>query len=239
MERGNKIVDFNLHRASAPTLRDARASRIVNIVGSKLLLPTAILAVVFAAAGHAEDTNATSVSPKELQAKLAYCETCHGPAGQGFVGYYPIPRLAGQQVVYLDNQLKGFMEGKRVNPIMFNVAHVLSQAMQAALATSLQALNPKPVGGGPKTLIASGKDIYEKGIPDANVLPCASCHGPEAKGAGQFPRLAGQLYSYTTKQLTNWSKERGENTSNIMAPIARSLAKPQIEAVAAYLSYLE
>ena len=48
---------------------------------------------------------------------------------------------------------------------------------------------------------------------------CASCHGKEAKGDGPFPRLAGQLSAYVSRQLTNWSKERSETTSDIMAPI--------------------
>jgi cytochrome c553 len=44
--------------------------------------------------------------------------------------------------------------------------------------------------------------------------------------------------------LTNWDKERGQDQANpdnsaIMQPIAHSLSKPQIEAVAAYLSSLE
>ena len=91
---------------------------------------------------------------------------------------------------------------------MFNVAHVLSPAMIAALAANFHDLNPKPLGGAPKELVATGKKIFEEGIPDAKVPPCASCHGPEAKGNGQFPRLAGQLYPYIVRQLTIWSKER-------------------------------
>jgi cytochrome c553 len=51
--------------------------------------------------------------------------------------------------------------------------------------------------------------------------------------------LAGQLYAYVSLQLTNWSKERAENTSDIMAPIARGLTETQIKAVAAYVSDLE
>ena len=122
---------------------------------------------------------------------------------------------------------------------MINVAHTLSPAMLTALATNFHNLNPKPVGGAPKELVAAGKKIFEEGIPDANVPPCASCHGPEAKGNEQFPRLAGQLYPYVVSQLTNWSKERAEELSNIMEPIAHTLTKPQIDAVAAYVNYLE
>ncbi len=186
-----------------------------------------------------EDADAGALSQKEVQAKLAYCEVCHGVAAQGFNGYYPIPRLAGQQVAYIENELQGFVEHKRTNNIMFNVGHVLSPAMIKALATDFHNLNPKPLGGGPKDLVPDGEKIFQQGLPDAGVPPCASCHGPEAKGNDQFPRLAGQLYPYLVGQLTNWASERGETNSNVMAPIAHSLTAPQVKAVAAYLSSLE
>jgi len=200
---------------------------------------TAIFAIVFVAPVRAQDTNAGAVPQKEVQAKLAYCEVCHGVAAQGFNGYYPIPRLAGQQIAYIENELQGFVEHKRTNNIMFNVGHVLSPAMIKALATDFHDLNPKPLGGAPKDLAPAGEKIFQQGLPDAGVPPCASCHGPEAKGNDQFPRLAGQLYPYLVGQLTNWASERGENNANVMAPIAHGLTAPQIKAVAAYLSYLE
>jgi cytochrome c553 len=204
-----------------------------------VLSAAALAAVIFAGATRANDTGAAAVSNQEVQAKLQYCEVCHGVSAQGFLGYYPIPRLAGQQITYIETQLQGFVEHKRANNIMFNVGHVLSPAMITALATKFHDLNPKPLGNAPKELVAAGKQIYEEGVPGANVIACASCHGKEAKGDGQFPRLAGQLYAYVTLQLTNWSQERGETTSDIMAPIARGLTEPQIKAVAAYVSNLE
>jgi cytochrome c553 len=210
----------------------------------QLAMPSvaALVAVMLAGATGApgaNDANTSAVSNQEVRAKLQYCEVCHGVSAQGFLGYYPIPRLAGQQIPYIQTQLQGFVEHKRTNNIMFNVGHVLSPAMIAALATSFHDLNPKPLGNGPKELVAAGKQIYEEGVPGANVLACATCHGQDAKGDGQFPRLAGQLYAYVTLQLTNWSKERGETTSDTMAPIARSLSESQIKAVAAYVSNLE
>jgi cytochrome c553 len=210
----------------------------------QLAMPSvaALVAVMLAGATGApgaNDANTSAVSNQEVRAKLQYCEVCHGVSAQGFLGYYPIPRLAGQQIPYIQTQLQGFVEHKRTNNIMFNVGHVLSPAMIAALATSFHDLNPKPLGNGPKELVAAGKQIYEEGVPGANVLACATCHGKDAKGDGQFPRLAGQLYAYVTLQLTNWSKERGETTSDTMAPIARSLSESQIKAVAAYVSNLE
>ena len=230
------------HAATRPPNK-RRLRRIVKVLGLQLTLPSAVLAVAFATAAHAKDAD-TTVSKQAVEAKIKYCEVCHGPSAQGFQGYYPIPRLAGQQPDYIKNQLQAFIDRGRVNPIMANVAHVLSPAMQTALATNFHELNPKPVGGGQKDLVATGKKIFEEGIANTDVPPCASCHGAEAKGDGQFPRLAGQLPDYVFKKLTNWSKERGQNpekpdTSAIMQPIAHGLTEPQIKAVAAYLSYLE
>jgi cytochrome c553 len=196
-------------------------------------------ATLLAGAARGDDKNAAAVSKQDVQAKMRYCEVCHGVSAQGFLGYTPIPRLAGQQTAYIENQLQGFAQHKRANNVMFNVGHVLSPAMITALATNFHDLNPKPLGKAPKELLAAGKKVYEEGVPGANVASCASCHGKDAKGEGQFPRLAGQLYAYVSLQLMNWSSERGEATSDIMSPIARGLTESQIKAVAAYVSTLE
>ena len=179
-----------------------------------------------------------------IQAKLAYCEDCHGRSAQGFHGYFPIPRLAGQQPEYLKNQLEAFVEHRRTNNIMFNVAHALSPAMISALAADFRALSPPPLGGGVKRLVPAGEKIFQNGVPEANVAACAACHGPEAQGSGEIPRLAGQLPDYVFNKLINWSRERGQNPtepdiSAVMSPVAHSLTRPQVEAVAAYLSYLK
>lgn len=155
-----------------------------------------------------------------------------------------MPRLAGQQPEYVKNQLQAFIERRRTNPVMFNVSHVLTPAMLTALSGYFKDLNPKPLGGAPRDSLAVGKKIYEEGVPAAEVPPCASCHGPDAKGADAFPRLAGQLHDYMIRKLTNWDKERGQDKANpdnsaIMQPIAHNLTEAQIKAVAAYLSTLE
>jgi cytochrome c553 len=210
----------------------------------RVVFATAILATVLSAQCRAEDSVKADLSGNAFQAKVTYCKTCHGVSGQGFHGSIPIPRLAGQQPQYIDNQLKAFIERRRENKYMYNVAHVLKPEMQTALSKYFSGLTAKPVGGAPKELISAGKKIFEDGFPDKNVPPCASCHGPEAKGEGEFPRLAGQLHDYIFNKLTNWSKERGQDpkhpdTSAIMEPIAHNLTEIQIKEVAAYLNYLE
>jgi cytochrome c553 len=139
--------------------------------------------------------------------------------------------------------LRAFVERNRPNPIMSNVAHVLRPAMIKAIVAHFQRLHPRPAGPGPKRLVAAGRSIFENGVPQDNVAACAACHGPDATGHGEIPRLAGQLYPYVVKELINWPKERGQNPANpdtslIMKPVAHSLTKRQIEAVAAFVSNL-
>jgi len=210
----------------------------------RLALPTVILAIAFSAAGQAKDLDRADRSKGALPAKIEYCKTCHGLSGQGYRGFFPIPRLAGQQTEYIENQLAAFIERRRENKYMYDVAHVLSPATRAALAKHFRGLNARPLGGAPRKLVAMGKKIYEEGVPETNVPACMACHGSEAKGQDAIPRLAGQLHDYFFNKLVNWNKERGQDPkhpdiSAVMLPTSHNLTKSQIAEVAAYVSYLQ
>jgi len=216
----------------------------MKVANSYLALAAAILAIVFSGSGHAGGTSARYLARGSLQAKIQYCSDCHGISGGGYLGYFPIPRLAGQTTEYFENQLRAFVERRReaYAAMPMSKVHGLSPGLQTALAAHFSQLNPAPLGEAPKRLRETGKDIYEQGIPDDNVPACQVCHGSEASGTRGIPRLAGQLYPYTVKELMNWDRERGQgvaDTSAVMRPIAHSLTKSQVEAVAAYLSDLE
>jgi cytochrome c553 len=234
-------MDFSLWRAQSTTQSKRRGRRVAKCAGL-LLMPAALALIV--GAGSSRAANEAPLAKAELDAKVRYCEVCHGPAAQGFHGFYPIPRLAGQQPDYIKNQLQAFIERRRTNNIMFNVAHTLSPSMLDGLADYFHDLHSKPLGGTePKDLVEQGRKIYAEGISSSDVPPCASCHGADGEGQGEFPRLAGQLPDYIFAKLTNWSRERGQNpekpdTSAIMSPIAHSLSQQQIKAVAAYVSEL-
>jgi cytochrome c553 len=213
----------------------------VKEIGLRLILQSAVLAMAFSADGHAQERMAPARGG--LEAKLEYCKTCHGLSGQGYYGWFPMPRLAGQQPQYMENQLHAFIERRRTNPIMANVAHALSPSMVSALAAHFRSLDPRPLGGAPHGSTSLGKRIYDEGLPESNVPACSACHGTDARGQNEIPRLAGQLYAYTVGQLTGWGKIRGQgtavDTSAIMAPTAHNLTRSQIEAVAAYVSHLQ
>ena len=226
------------------SVRESHSGRSMSFQSISQVSALAVAVSLASAMALAEKKMGSAVSSPELKAKTDYCKTCHGIEGQGFRGSLAMPRLAGQQPEYIENQLKAFIEHRRNNPVMFNVAHVLSPAMLTALTTEFKNLDPKPLGGAPKQLVPEGKKIYEEGVPSANVPACASCHGPQAKGDGQFPRLAGQLNDYVIRKLANWEKERGQDNANpdasaIMQPIAHDLTEAQIKAVAAYVSQLD
>src|ERR1700751_2308334 len=133
------------------------------------ILRTSIVAAVLAMgalSADAESQTGPGVSPPVLKAKTDYCKTCHGIDAQGFRGAAPMPRLAGQQPEYVKNQLQAFIERRRSNPVMNNVAHVLSPEMVTALSNYFKDLNPKPLGGGGASaeLVPEGKKIFEEGI---------------------------------------------------------------------------
>lgn len=201
----------------------------------------AILIVALSGSGYAGDARTSNGA---LQSKIEYCSYCHGSSGQGYKAFYAMPRLAGQTPEYFENQLRAYAERRRKNAIMYNVAHALSPQMRAALARHFSSLHPGPYGHGVREQIATGRKIFEEGLPNENVPACAACHGLDAHGYEVNPRLAGQLDSYIQKALMNWSKERGHsagdsNPASVMQPVAQNLNKSQAAAVAAYLSSLK
>lgn len=211
----------------------------------QLGLLIALAAIAFSAVGRAADVGSADGYHDGLQGKIQYCQDCHGASARGYRGFYPIPRLAGQTPEYIENQLRAFVEGRREKHIPIRMArvHGVSPAMRAELAAHFQELDPSPIGHAPTGLMAAGKKLYEEGAPDMNVPACAACHGPDARGEGAIPRLAGQLFPYTVKELSEWERERGQDpatsdTSKTMVAIVRNMTKAQIKAVAAYVSTL-
>jgi cytochrome c553 len=215
----------------------------MKVFSLQLAAPAVVLAIAFSTASRAQDSTGSDFPRQSLQAKIQYCKTCHGLAGQGYRGFYAMPRLAGQQTVYFVNQLKAFADRSRKNQYMYVVARTLPRSMMSSLATHFSGLNPKPLGGMRRSLAADGRKIYEEGVPESNVPACMACHGPAAKGQGEIPRLAGQLPDYVADTLANWDKTRGKGSgsdvSALMLPTSHSLTRPQVAAVAAYVSSLQ
>jgi cytochrome c553 len=130
-------------------------------------------------------------------ADIKNCTWCHGTSAQGIS---TAPRLAGQRHQYIEKQLTNFKHHTRDNPFsrqyMWGATAALPPESVRGLANYFSTLPPKAANDGDTELAAAGKKIYELGIPDSNIVSCLVCHGPNAEGVRQIPRLGGLSYSY-------------------------------------------
>lgn len=157
--------------------------------------------------------------------KAAMCFGCHGSEG---VSKNPMfPSLAGQTSMYIENQLKAFKSGSRKSATMKGMASGLDQKDIENLAAYFASVSPQSAGGDP--------DLAKQGKPKAAM--CLGCHGNEAQGRGQFPRLAGQQPAYLAKQLLAFQK--GERVGGPMGAIAKGLSEQDIKEITSYLGSLK
>jgi cytochrome c553 len=167
------------------------------------------------------------------------CTWCHGTSAHG---YMPAPRLAGQRAEYIENQLISFRHHTRDNPFsrqyMWGAAANLSPATARALAGYFSALPPKAANDGHWALAARGEAIYQLGLPDFNIVACVACHGPNAEGVREIPRLAGLEYPYLKRRLAQWGEGYHSGAARPMPGIASKLSPDEVEALASYLSFI-
>jgi len=187
-----------------------------------------------AAAVHADETD---VFTQRYAHRLAVgtCGICHGAQGNSTQPKFP--RLAGQNANYLVTQLKAFRDQARGDPdaisYMWGMARELDDKTISALAAYYATQKPVPVRRRDLALIARGKEIYEHGIESAGVPACNACHGPDAHGLADFPRLASQHAQYVLKQLASFQSNMRDVA--VMHGIAQSLRESDMQAVAAFL----
>jgi cytochrome c553 len=163
------------------------------------------------------------------------CGSCHGATGVSQQPKYP--RLAGQNANYLTAQLKAFRAQTRGDADAIGYMWGMSAALEDGTIDALAQYYASQQAGrgrvGNTALTARGREIYEKGVESVGVPACAACHGPDAHGLGDFPRLAGQHSQYVLKQLASFQS----NMRNVavMHGVAQGLKLDEMRAVAAYL----
>ena len=173
------------------------------------------------------------------EAVVRNCTWCHGTSAQG---YMVAPRLAGQRSLYLETQIRSFREHVRDNPFskqyMWSAVAALGPDAAHDLAAYFATLPARPANDGNHSLAASGHTIYMEGIPDANIVACYACHGPNAEGVRDIPRLGGLSYSYLKGRLEQWGQGYHSVVGSPMPLVARPLGPAQIDALASYLSFV-
>ena len=89
----------------------------------------------------------------------------------------------------------------------------------------------------PPGSIEKGRALAATG--GGKTVQCASCHGPELKGAGAIPGLAGRSPTYLFRQLYDFKHGARKGTeSPQMKPTVENLAIEDMIALAAYVASL-
>jgi len=88
----------------------------------------------------------------------------------------------------------------------------------------------------PKGAIARGKRLVESG---GGAFPCTACHGPDYKGNGNVPALAGRSPAQITRQLYDFKAgtHNGEGAAMMKPEVANMTGDMRID-IAAYLASL-
>lgn len=179
---------------------------------------------------------AVAADPKEVAGTV--CVACHGEGGNSLAPLFP--KLAGQNAVYLEKQLREFLAGKRKNDMMTPVLASIDHDLVPGLAAYYAAQPMQPGTVNDATLAAAGRKVYEDGNVDSGVPACMGCHQPVGEGNARFPRIGGQHQTYTLQQMNDFrSGVRTNDKGKVMRAVAERMTEQEMQAVAEYLAGLK
>lgn len=200
-------------------------------------LTLSMIALLSAHSSHSQEISAEN-RDAALRVAVTTCATCHGAQGRAISPKFP--HLAGQHAEYLIAQMKNFKSHTRGDPdalgYMWGMAAPLNDDMIAALAAYYSAQQPAHGATANPAAIARGQYIYINGIAAVDIPACATCHGPNAAGTAQFPKLAGQSAQYLIKQLRSFQNNLRDVA--IMHGVASGLKTNEMTDIALYLNSL-
>ena len=211
------------------------------------LLPLLLAGVLASSAAVAVDRE----KGKEINGT---CAACHGDQGAGGKkGEYP--RIAGQRVAYIENQLKSFRSRTRVNIPMYpytqerELSDVDIKDIAAYLA-GIELSNRMPTFKGTEDALTRllmvdrvmiipraegnlehGEALYQK--------QCAACHGKTGKGRGMFPMLVGQYTNYLKRQVDLYLKGDRPHDEEGTVGVLNGLKEQDIQDILAYLTSIQ
>lgn len=160
----------------------------------------------------------------------AFCALCHGHDGNSIKTL--IPNLAGQNPVYLLDQIERFADGRRKDFIMAPLAKQLSVGDKVKLATYYSSVESRPIrtGATNAALADKGRTFYQQ--------RCHVCHGADGKGSEGYAYLAGQHPEYIKLTLRHFRDQTGERNNPVMAAQMRGLSDADIDALTEYVANL-
>ena len=122
--------------------------------------------------------NVNAESGDKLDRQL--CSICHGTGGNTTSEQFPM--LAGQNAIYLTNQMKAFREKSRANlnatRFMWGISSRLTDEEIDKLAAYYEAQTPVHSGKiTDKAKYDQGMALFTAGDQSRGILACAACHG--------------------------------------------------------------
>jgi cytochrome c553 len=99
----------------------------------------------------------------------------------------------------------------------------------------------------PPGSVRKGEQLATKAVPiivdgkpvEGQTTACASCHGPDLRGLGEIPPIAGRSPSYIARQLFDIQQgTRKSPLSQTMLPVVAHLTPDDFVAIAAYVASL-
>jgi cytochrome c553 len=155
-----------------------------------------------------------------------FCANCHGVDGNSKMS--EVPNLAGQNPIYLLNQVNKFYTGERKDQWMEPAIKLLNENERLNIVAYFSAMHVVPASSGPSN--DAGREIFQR--------VCVRCHGPQALGGERFPRLAGQQQTYLVQSLTRYRNRTGTRMEPEMLAMTAALKDADIKALAEFLSAL-
>lgn len=162
------------------------------------------------------------------QERILFCGSCHGKDGNSRRDY--IPNLADQHPLYLFEQFEKFGNGVREDYVMSKLAQTLTVEERINIAVYYSLQQAKPRTSPAPDLIDVGRAKFQ--------AKCSACHGKEAEGFRDMPRLAGQPSEYIKIALKRFKDMDPAVQSSPMIGIAAPLTAGDVEELAAFLTTL-
>lgn len=168
------------------------------------------------------------------QERTVLCNQCHGHDGNS--KKQGVPNLAGQNPVYLLDQIEKFADGRRKNFVMNTLSKNFTRNDKENLAIFYASMKVEETKANAQ-MAKKGQPLYR--------AQCGSCHGEKGAGQANYARLAGQQIHYietTLRQFRANSKNKNKATkrrSIIMEPIVNRLSDDDIRSLAAYVAQLK
>lgn len=172
------------------------------------------------------DPGARNAAIESGKRASSFCANCHGVDGNSKLS--EVPNLAGQNPIYLLNQVNKFYTGERKDEWMEPAIRLLNETERLHMVAYFSSMRVVPATTGPTN--ETGREIFHR--------VCARCHGPQALGGERFPRLAGQQHTYIIRSLTRYRDRTGTRMEPEMLAMTAALKDSDIKALADYLSAL-